>query len=273
MRHDILRTLSTFTGTAALAVLVAAGAPAAAEELAIPLSRPGQPVELAASGLMASFTVEAYDGQQVLVDVVAGESGRESEEAPPGMRRLSGAGLGIEAEEEDNKVRLSVQGNRAQKVHIRVPRTTSVHLNTVNGGDIVVRGVSGRHELQNVNGAITATDVAGTVVAHTTNGPVKVTLTRIDAAKPMSFVSFNGTVDVTFPADLAGELTLRSDNGEVFTDFDVEVQESAATRKESRSDGRYRVSLDKSMKATVGAGGPEITLRTFNGNVYLRKRG
>lgn len=260
---------------AVLTLLGAAGSPASAEELAIPLSRPGQPVELAASGLMASFTVEAYDGQQVLVDVTTREgSERESKKAPPpGMRRLPGAGLGVEAEEEGNKVRVIVQGHAAQAVRIRVPRTTSVHLKTVNGGDISVRGVTGQHEVENVNGGITLADVAGTVVAHTTNGHVKATLSRIDAGKPMSFVSFNGNVDVTFPAGLAADLTLRSDNGEVFTDFDVVVQQSTATRKEDKSDGRYRVSLEKTMKAKVGAGGPEITLRTFNGNIYLRKSG
>lgn len=270
-----MRTIHRTLFSLALAALAPAGSPAGAEELAIPLSRPGQPVELQASGLQTSFTVEAYEGQQVLVDVVASEKEeRSSRKAPPpGMRRLSGAGLGVEAEEEANRVRVMVEGHGAQKVRIRVPRTTSVHVSTVNGGQIDVRGVSGQHEIENVNGGISATDVAGTVVAHTTNGNVKVTLTRIDAGKPMSFVSFNGNVDVTFPAGLAADLTLRSDNGDVFTDFDVEVQESAATRKESKSGGRYRVSIDKSMKAKVGGGGAEITLRTFNGDIYLRKRG
>lgn len=260
---------------AVLTALVAAGSPALAEELAIPLSRPGQPVELEASGLTASFTVEGYDGQQVLVDVVASEHGerRSGKAPPPGMRRLSGAGLGVEAEEKDNKVQVEVEGHEAQRVRIRVPRNTSVHVGTVNGGQIEVSGVSGQHEIENVNGGIKVTDVAGTVVAHTTNGNVKVTLTRIEAGKPMSFVSFNGNVDVTFPPGLSADLTLRSDNGDVFTDFDVEVQKSAATRTESRSGGRYRVSLDKSMKAKVGGGGAEITLRTFNGDIYLRKRG
>lgn len=267
-------TLRTLLGLA-LAVALCGTLPLAAEELTIPLSHPGQPVVLEASGLQTAFTVEAYDGAQVLIDVTepAESDLGTHKKAPPGMRRLSGAGLGVEAEEENNKVRVIVQGASEQSVHIRVPRMTSVHVSSVNAGDIVVRGVTGEHEIQNVNGAITATDVAGTVVAHTTNGDVKVTLTRIDAGKPMSFVSFNGDVDVTFPPGLAADLTLRSDNGDVFTDFDVQVDTSAATRKEDKSGGRYRVSIEKAMKAKVGGGGPEITLRTFNGDIYLRKRG
>jgi len=268
-------TLRTLLGLV-LAAAVCGATPAAAEELAIPLSHPGQPVTLEASGLQARFTVEAYDGQQVLVDLTASgdDKGRDSgRKPPPGMRRLSGAGLGLEAEEENNKVRVSVEGGEEQAVRIRVPRNTSVHVSCVNGGDIVVRGVSGEHELEHVNGAITATDVAGSVVAHTTNGDVKVSFTRIDSDKTMSFVSFNGDVDVTFPPGLAANLSLRSDNGEVFTDFDVAVQKAAPTKREDRSGGRYRVSIEKSMKATVGGGGPEMTLRTFNGDIYLRKRG
>lgn len=264
-------------GLALGAALSLGASPAAAEELTIPLSRPGQPVVLGAAGLHATFTVEGYDGDVVLIETApadekAGHShGSRDEDAPPGMRRLPNAGFGLEAEEEDNKVRVKLDGRATQRVRIRVPRNTSVHLKSVNGGKIEVRGVSGEHELEHTNGAITATDVSGSVVAQTTNGAVKVTFTRIDPGTPMSFVSFNGSVDVTFPPGLAADLKMRSHNGQVYTDFDVEVQESGAVKKEERKEGGYRVSLERAIEAKVGGGGPEMTLRTFNGSIYVRK--
>lgn len=261
---------------AVAAALVAVAAPAAAERLVIPLSRPGQPATLEASGLSAAFTVEAYDGQEVIVEAeprAGAEEHRraEKEPPPPGMRRLPNASFGLTAEEKDNVVEVELEGFAAQQVRIRVPRATSVRLSTVNGGELVVQGVSGEHEIENVNGGITIREVAGSVVAHTTNGPVKVTLSRMDAGKAMSFVSFNGDVDVTFPPGLAANLKLRSDNGEIYTDFDVDLAEARAAKKEERKGGSYRVSLERSIEAQVGGGGPEITLRTFNGSIYVRK--
>lgn len=261
---------------AVAAALLAAAAPAAAERLVVPLSRPGQPATLEASGLSASFTVEAYDGQEVIVEAEPreGQEGRrhaEKEPPPPGMRRLPNASFGLSVEEKDNVVEVELEGFAAQDVRIRVPRQTSVRVSTVNGGDLVVQGVSGEHEIENVNGGITIRDVGGSVVAHTTNGAVRATFSRIDAGKPMSFVSFNGDVDVTFPPGLAADLKLRSDNGEIFTDFDVELAESRAAKKEERKGGSYRVSLERAIEAQVGGGGPEITLRTFNGSIYVRK--
>lgn len=260
----------------AAAVLVAGAAPAAAERLVVPLSKPGQPAAFHASGLNATFTVEGYDGQEVIVeaDVQAEEPERHRRsrsEPPPGMRRLPNPGFGLDVEQQDNVVKLSLQGFAAQRVHVRVPRNTSVKLSSVNGGELRVSSVNGTHELSHVNGAIIARDVTGTVVAQTTNGAVKATFSRIEPGKPMSFVSFNGDVDVTFPAGLAADLKLRSDQGEIFTDFEVAVKAAAPARREETAGGRYRLSLERALEASVGGGGPEITLRTFNGNVYVRK--
>lgn len=269
-------TLRTILWLVLGAALSAGGPRAAAEELTLPLSRPGQPVVLGAAGLQASFTVEGYDGEVVLIETVAADDGGHAhgsrdEEAPPGMRRLPNAAFGLEAEEEDNRVRVKLDGRASQRVRIRVPRNTSVRLKSVNGGDMVVRGVSGEHELEHTNGAITATDVSGSVVAQTTNGAVKVTFARIDPDTPMSFVSFNGSVDVTFPPGLAADLKMRSHNGQVYTDFDVELEEAGPVKKEEKREGSYRVSLERSIEAQVGGGGPEMTLRTFNGSIYVRK--
>jgi hypothetical protein len=38
-----------------------------------------------------------------------------------------------------------------------------------------------------------------------------------------------------------------------------------------QSGGRYRVEIDRSLYGTINGGGPEFELRSFNGNVYLRR--
>jgi hypothetical protein len=79
---------------------------------------------------------------------------------------------------------------------------------------------------------------------------------------------------VTLPPGVKATLKLRSDQGEVYTDFDVQLQPqgSTPTVTDSRTrDGRYRVAINNSIVGTINGGGPEFELRTFNGNIYLRK--
>ena len=89
----------------------------------------------------------------------------------------------------------------------------------------------------------------------------------------MAFTSLNGTVDVTLPPTTKANLRLRSDRGDVYSDFDVQLAPAAApVVEESRSsNGRYRISRNRSIVGTINGGGPEFELRTFNSNVYVRK--
>jgi DUF4097 and DUF4098 domain-containing protein YvlB len=132
--------------------------------------------------------------------------------------------------------------------------------------------VSGEHELSNVNGRIIATDIAGSLVASTTNGTVRASFTSITADKAMSFNTFNGDVDVTFPASLAATLRVTSGRGEFYTDFDAALQPRAPVVEQGGQNGRYEVRLERETVAVVGRGGPDIRFKTFNGNIMVRKR-
>jgi DUF4097 and DUF4098 domain-containing protein YvlB len=88
----------------------------------------------------------------------------------------------------------------------------------------------------------------------------------------MAFSSFNGNVDVTLPAATKANLKLRSDQGDVFTDFDVELKTAARAPLESRGQGgKFRIEVNRSIYGAINGGGPDFELRTFNGNVYVRK--
>ena len=109
------------------------------------------------------------------------------------------------------------------QLDIQVPVRTSLVLSATNDGDIVVDGVDGELELNNTNGAVTATKVSGTVIAHALNDDVKVTMTRT-GTKPMSFTSLNGDIDVVLPADIKANVRLQMGNGEVYSDFAIDMQ-------------------------------------------------
>lgn len=266
--------LPTLLGLA-LAVAGAASAQPGSDRYVIPLSSPGQPVTVRVGLVYGSIAVEPHDDAgEVVLEARADEDGGEPRRNAQGMRRLPNRSLGLSVEEQGNVVKVSMDGPpRDAALRLLVPRKASLSLSTVNDGDISVRGIDGELELQNVNGSITALDVAGSVVAHTTNGEVKVTLTRVDPRAAMAFSTLNGDVDVTLPGDLRASLRMRSDNGEIYSDFDVQLGAPESKVTQGRSGGRYRLEVEREVRGTVGGGGPEIQLRTFNGDIVLRRRG
>lgn len=248
-----------------------------AERYNVPLTDPGRPVRLNVSLVTGSITVEAHGGNSVVVEAVSPEPRQDRGPASPprkdGLRRIPAAGAGMGIEEEDNVVTVrSSTPNVPLNLRIQVPAQTSLKLSTVNAGHIRVTGVRGEHELSNTNGSIEARQVAGSVVAHTVNGRVLVTLTAVTPDKAMAFSTLNGDVDVTFPANTRANLRMESQNGDVYTDFDVAMRERAASQ-EGRSGGRYRVMVERAVVGAINGGGPEVRFKTFNGDVHLRRAG
>jgi DUF4097 and DUF4098 domain-containing protein YvlB len=254
--------------------------PAAPDQrVAVPLSDASRPAVVKASLVNGGIQVKGYDGKEVVVETrsqSSSDSGGEAKSGDGKMKRIPIRATGLSVEEENNRVHISVPPMHRVDLSIMVPVRSSVILRSVNGGDISVAGVDGELDVNNVNGSVTLTGVSGTVVAHALNGRVLVTFSRINREKPMAFSSLNGDIDVTFPPDLKANVTLSTDQGEVFSDFDVQLQKGASQPKVEDSRGRggkYRVQVDNSVRGTIGGGGPEIKFKNVQGNIYLRKAG
>ena len=246
------------------------------ERLVVPLSDPARPARLEIQLFSGDISVEGYDGKEIVI--VADAPIREGDKPEPpradGLRRIQSSTVGLTVEENANvvSVRMDFSPKNAD-LQIRVPRRTSVKASLVNGGDVEIDSVTGDHELSNVNGDVIATNIAGSAVINATNGDVRATLTSVEAMKPMSFTSFNGDVDVTLPANLAANLIVGSQQGDVYTDFDVVAQtnpQNVQQRVGPRGGREVRVSHQT--RYAIGGGGPDITLQTFNGDVMIRKR-
>ena len=249
--------------------------PAADDRVAVPLSDPSRPALVDVSVVQGSITVRGTTRKDVQV-IAHPEEDRPSRRTDPnaiGMHRIPQT-AGFRVTEEGNRVKISSDSpNRSISFEIEAPSHSNLQLHSVNGGDILVENVEGDLDISNVNGGITLKDVGGSVNAGTTNGSVRATMTRVTAQKEMAFTSLNGTVDVTLPPATKANLRLRSDHGDVYSDFDVQLSPSAPVVEENRSggNGRYRISRNRSIVGSINGGGPEFELRTFNSNVYVRK--
>ncbi|HEX8027562.1 MAG TPA: DUF4097 family beta strand repeat-containing protein [Vicinamibacterales bacterium] len=264
-------------GALVLGLMVVApvvGQDAAADRITVPLSDPSRASLIDVSLVHGSITVRGANRKDVLV-VARPEADRPSrryDADAAGLRRIPQA-AGFRISEESNRVRISGDNpNRSIAFEVEVPTRANLRLHTVNGGEILVENVDGDIDVSNVNGGIALNGVAGSINAGTTNGNVRATMTRVTAQKEMAFTSLNGTVDVTLPPSTKANLRLRSDRGDVYSDFDVQLSASAPVVQENGgSDGRYRINRNRSIVGAINGGGPEFELRTFNSNVYVRK--
>src|SRR5665213_778332 len=252
---------------------------AAQDKVTVPLTNPAQPATVKANLISGNITVTAGTGRDIIVTSSDGETGRRAarDAAPPGMTRIGGR-PGLDIVEDHNVVTVSagsLTSRNGASLTIEVPVNTNLELRTVNGSAIDITGVNGDLEIENTNGSIKLTNVSGSVVAHTLNGGVTVSMDRITGNKPMSFTSMNGKVDVTLPADTKARLRLKSDNGSIFSDFDVKLEADSnkpVVEDTRNQNGKYKISIDKAVTGTINGGGPEYTFQTMNGNILIHKK-
>jgi DUF4097 and DUF4098 domain-containing protein YvlB len=218
--------------------------------------------------LNGSITVKTHGSDDVTVE---GAGARSREERQDGMRRIGVSTRGLEVVEDDNVISIR-NSNGNGDVTIVVPVNTSLKLHTLSGG-INVDGVHGEVEVHTLNGHLTLNNISGTVTADSQNGPIKVNMDSVDGGKPLTFSTLNGVVDLTLPADLKADLTVKSTHGPVYSDFDVTLGgRRTVVERNGSSDGRYRIRIDETIRGTINGGGIDLTIHTLNGAVYIRKK-
>jgi DUF4097 and DUF4098 domain-containing protein YvlB len=143
-------------------------------------------------------------------------------------------------------------------------------------GNVKVTDVNGDAELHTVSGTIKAGTVKGSITAENTSGDVKlvdVTDAKAIKAKTLSgdvdyvgviysdgsynFKSHSGDVVLSIPSDAAFDLEAKTFSGSIQTDFEITL-----TGKISK----------KQMKGSVNGGGATLEVKTFSGDVHLKKK-
>jgi hypothetical protein len=246
-----------------------------ADRLTIPFSDPSRPGMLNVNTLNGSVRITAGSGTAVTVEVPGGrgQANRQATESR-GLRRIDGVG-GVSVQESNNVISVRSGTRSNANLMIQVPVRTNLIVDALNGSRIVIEGVDGEIEVNNSNGNVALNDVSGSVVAHSTNGNVSAVIRRVTPEKLMAFTSVNGNVDVTLPADVKANVKMRTLQGGIYTDFDIQLQSigsNALSTTSSRANqrGPY-VEIDRNMFGTINGGGPDFELRTVNGNLYIRK--
>lgn len=152
---------------------------------------------------------------------------------------------------------------KSENARIFLPANQNIAVKSTWNGDIDVDGFTGEIEANaQLNGSIDIRNANGPVTANALNGDIDVIFTDVKQESPISIYTTNGAVDVTLPANTPADLSLTTTNGDVYSNFDFKREEK---------DGLKSVTTRK-VKATINNGGVDISLKSTNGNIYLRKQ-
>lgn len=243
-------------------------------EFPVPLSDPAKRGRLKAHLNYGSITVRGTARKDVLVkysSVNDPESDKRS--SKEGLKRISGGTMDLEVSENTNYVKVeSGSWNNKMDLEIEVPSGFDVKVSSYNDGDILITSIQGEVEITTYNGEIAAENISGSVIATTYNGEIKVTFDKVKEGVPMSYSTYNGDIDITFPSTLKASFKMKTEQGEILSGFDMNMIKSGPVQKKDSGSGTYKVVIDEWVKGEVNGGGPEISMRNYNGDVIIRKK-
>jgi DUF4097 and DUF4098 domain-containing protein YvlB len=197
--------------------------------------------------------ISAWDRNEVKVDAV--KTGEDE-------KALKDAQIVVDARADAVEVRTKYPENchhcASVEYTLTVPRGAALDpIKTVNGA-VTVDGVSGMARVASVNGAVEVRRAEGDLELSTVNGRVETGFDRLKA-KHVSMTTVNGSISLALPKDAGAHLSISTVHGSVHSDFALPVEH------ESHWTGRH-------VDTQIGAGGPEISLRTVNGGVTLTRQ-
>ncbi|MCB0629408.1 MAG: DUF4097 family beta strand repeat-containing protein [Saprospiraceae bacterium] len=240
----------------------------------MPLSKPNETGTLKVDLHMGGVTVEGYSGKEVLITMISqpDEDGEEdSDRSKEGLKRIPNSSMDFEIAEENNVVYIKGSHKGRTDFKVKVPRQFSLDLSTHHDGEVKVTDVTGEIEVDAHHGGMELINVGGTVVADTHHGDITVSFSSIKSGVPMAFSTYHGDVDITFPGNTNATMKMKSDKGDIYTDFDLTANRPE-TRLENTGDNPKKIEISSWIYSNIGNGGPEFMFTTHHGDIILRKK-
>lgn len=241
------------------------------QEVEIPLTKPGERGTLKVDSRNGRIKIVGYDGRTVKVKMTKFGKKLDKSASKNGMRLISNGGFNFEASEYNNNVKIENEGwNSRVDFEIQVPKNFDLKVETYNNGHITIEDISGELDLESYNGPITFSNISGSASASTYNGAIIGTFNAVTSDAPMNYGTYNGDIDITVP-DGTKFTTKMKTNRDIFTDFEAfSLSQPAPTKNES--DGRgFSIKFENWVQGDLNGGGAEVTMKTRNGNIYIRK--
>jgi hypothetical protein len=156
-----------------------------------------------------------------------------------------------------NGGRMNVSNNDVRvEFTVRVPAGVQFIGRTVNG-EIEAASLAGDVEAHTVNGKIRIS-TTGWAEGNTVNGSIIARMGQASGPRPLEFQTVNGGIDLELPSTVNATLHASTVNGHISTDFPLMIR------------GKF---TGRQISGSIGQGGPELSLKTVNGSIDLRRAG
>jgi hypothetical protein len=246
------------------------------KEIIVPLSNPAKIGLLTVETKQGSVTVLGTTRNDVLIKyklIDHEDENHENNKEREGLKKISNNSFDFAVEENNNTISIkSDTWFRGVDLIIEVPKMFNLDINNGMGGDVDVESVSGDLNLSSYLGSVYARKVAGIVNANTFTGEVIIDFNSLTAGKAMSFVSHTGKIDLTFPSNVKASLKMKTEWGDIFSDLDIVTEPSKPELKKDDSGEGFKLLSDSWTYAKVNGGGPEYSIKTQMGSIFLRKK-
>ena len=258
------------------------------EQLRLSFSKPDEPGFMNIEVMQGNINITGYDGKEAIVQLSPYQGEFNNYKMPPavkpndmktgnedvnteGLEKIKSSSFDINVTEEGNKITIK-SGSllNSGDLNIKVPYKCSFKISTING-NISAKDVNGELEITTINGKINLDNITGSAIASTINGLLKVRFSEVTPDAPMAFSTINSHIDVTLPSQIKAILKMKTDAGEIYSNFDLEIKEEL--EKSSKSDKYSSASTSWSNWTTgkINGGGPELVFKSLHGNIYIRK--
>jgi hypothetical protein len=240
------------------------------EQLVINLTQSSLPAMLTFENPKGSIKVTGFDGEVMLV--TGALRFRDTEKvAGNGMRKIDQNALDISAEVNGNNVLLQCRTTgKTIDFDIKVPRNTSLKLKSLDNGNVDIVNINGEIEIENANGDITLENIAGSAVLSSVYGKISASFKAVNPKSPMMFTSFEGDISVTFPGTINARLKMKSEKGQILSDFDIIPSKRQPVVTNVENTRIY--SLEDWVTGSINSGGPEYVIKSYKGDIVLKKR-
>jgi len=211
-----------------------------------------------------------YSGNELVVETT--DDLPETPARAKGLKPLyntaeDNTGLGLEIHEAGGVMTIKKARFADVSYKIKVPVNADVKVEVLDwqSADIHMKDMNGEIEIIGKGSNIKLENITGPVVCNTVNGNAEVTFSKLNQSKPTHISTVNGFVDVTIPGETKSKVSFYTINGEAYTDVDLKFAES----ENSKGLKAIRRTVND---ATLNGGGVELTLKSINGDLYLRKK-
>ncbi|KAA3440900.1 DUF4097 domain-containing protein [Rufibacter hautae] len=233
----------------------------------------GKDARVQLSMFNSNVKIVGYSGDEVVIET-------KDYSAPPkraeGLKPLynqieDNTNLGLGVNKNGNTVTITKASRIDAQYVIRIPKNAAVVYKETNweGGDISISDVDGEVELKLNNSEATLTNISGPVVATNTNGSIKVIFSSLAQSKPSAISTVSGDIDITLPAKDKANFKLKSMQGEIYTDFDIDLQRKKGKDEE---DELSLLGGGGDIAGKVNGGGVEVSVQSITSDIFIRKK-